>query len=333
MVFLVAAREMAQRQMLADLVKQMGLGEVLTAASGTTAWALIKQHGVDFIISTIQLQEIDGLALLKIVRADSEYLRTPFLMLAEVVTRQEVIEAGEAGVSELLCRPLSPARISDKIAELLGRDQEKDLAQAQKHFEHGLRLMEEERWEEALISFNRVISAVENAEVYYNLGYINAVLERYEQAIVYFRKATEIDGACARAYQKMSECFLALGEKEKARNALDQAVSIYLEKEGEGESRDEIIQEVAKANPDTINIYNTLGILYRRQGRYQEAAQQYTKALKVHPDDENIYFNLGRCLNDAGELPAALEALDKALQINPEFGEARTLRTVVQSRL
>ena len=60
------------------------------------------------------------------------------------------------------------------------------------------------------------------------------------------------------------------------------------------------LQEVLKINPNTINVFNSLGIIHRRQGRYDKALVQYQKAMKVNPDDENILYNLGRAHYDMG---------------------------------
>ena len=329
LVFLIADRDMVLRRMLTGLLQDMGFTNIHATPSGTMAWTLIKQHGADFIITGMHLQEISGLSLLKIVRADSQFSDTPYLILAEVVTQSEVLAAGESGVSEVLCRPLNPERIRDKIQELLSPDRDPQTQIAERHFKNGLRFMEEERWDEALASFRLVLGSFKSAEVYYNLGYINTVLENYEEAIAYFRKATEIDHTFAKAYQKMAECYKALGKGGKADACLNRAVELYMTREQEGASRDEILAEVVAVNPDTINIYNTMGILYRRQGKYHEAAQQYIKALRVHPDDEHIYYNLSRCLLDSGDRAGAIDAIKNSLRLNPKFKEAAQLLQIM----
>jgi tetratricopeptide (TPR) repeat protein len=322
---MIVDRDMQMRYMMVDLLKEMGYENVLTTASGTTAWTLLKQHGGDFIISGIQLKEISGLTLLKIVKADAEFATIPFLLLAEVITKGDVVDAGEAGVSEILCRPLTPERIKSKIEELLHPVLDPEVLEAEQQYQRGLEYMGQERWEEALLSFRRIMNIYKSPEIYYNMGYINTVLERYEQAIVFFRKATEIDQTFAKAYQKMAECYKALGDDKEADDSLNKAVEIYIEREKEGTSSEEILSEVLSVNPQTINIFNTMGIIYRRKAMYREAAKQYKRAIRVNPQDEHIYYNLGRCLMDAEEYSQALEVLERAIQIRPGFREAEEL--------
>ena len=45
-----------------------------------------------------------------------------------------------------------------------------------------------------------------------------------------------------------------------------------------------IFNELLTLNPNTLNVYNSLGIIYRRQNRLDEAVKLYQKAIKISPD-------------------------------------------------
>jgi tetratricopeptide (TPR) repeat protein len=79
-------------------------------------------------------------------------------------------------------------------------------------------------------------------------------------------------------------------------------------------------------------VYNSLGIIYRRQGRYDKAADQYQRAIKVNALDENIYYNLGRIYYDTEQLNKARDILVKALEINPSFKEASDMVKAIDLR-
>lgn len=330
---IVAEKDLSLRHRMVDLLRDMGIVRVESTPSGTSAWAMLKRDGADMMIAGWNLQEIGGLSLLKIMRADADFVTTPFLLLSEVVTQGQVVEAGEAGVSEILCRPITLERVRDRVNELLYPSEDAVKLEAERVYARGIRLMEEERWEEASAVFQHILTLYDSPEVYYNLGYINTVLERYEEAIVYFRRATEIDQTFAQAYQRMGECYMAMGDNEEAQKFLKLAAEIFTSKDKQDETRSEVLQEVMRVNPKTINIFNTLGIIYRRQGRYEEAAEQYRRALKVNPKDENIHYNLARTLFELGELKQARQNLIRALELNPAFEEAAKLLSVVDGKL
>ena len=331
--FLLAGRDLPMRRMMSEVVDEMGHRTIHSTPRGTDAWATLKGKGADFIISQIQLKEMDGLTFLKIVRADKEFAYTPFLLLADLVTREQVVEAGEAGVSEILCRPITPMRIAEKVEELLNPSPDEKAVLAERHYQRGLNLMDQGQYEQALEAFSAVVSVHENAEVYYNLGYISAMMEKFEDAIMYFRKATEIDRFHVKAFQKMGECFQALGDDDAAKQYLERALEIIEGDFASEDQREDILKEVRSHKSDTINIFNSLGIILRREGKYDEAAAQYIKALRVHPKDENIHYNLGVCYLEAGRKTDAANMLEEALRIKPSFKEARELYVKVTRML
>ncbi len=324
---------MAMRHFVCETIKDMGYTDIRATASGTMAWTILKQHGADVIICGLNLKEINGLTLLKIARADDDYFETPFLLLADLVTEQQVVEAGEAAVTEILCRPITAERLQKRIKTLLDPPEDMDQAQVQSLFQKGSDLMMAEKWESALKVFRQLLKFFKSSEIYYNMGYINTVLGRHEQAIICFRKAAEIDRALDKAYQRIAECYRALGNEAEARRYYALAAAVLEEKEGQEQQREEILREVMKSNPNTVNVYNTLGILQRRAGRFDEALRWYEKALKVNPRDENIYYNIGRCHYEAGDYHAAAQNLATALDINRHFHDADRLYQATMIRL
>ena len=69
---------------------------------------MIKNIGVDLVISCWELRpDMSGLGLLKVVRADQEYSGVPFIMVVQSVTKNQVVEAGSAGVSDMMVRPFT----------------------------------------------------------------------------------------------------------------------------------------------------------------------------------------------------------------------------------
>ena len=66
----------------------------------------------------------------------------------------------------------------------------------------------------------------------------------------------------------------------------------------------------------------SMGIVYGKQGRWDEAVQQCRQALALHPDDTLVLFNLGTMLARQGDAKAALECLEKAVAQEPQWAEA-----------
>ena len=90
----LADLEAGSRKVEYEYLNEMGFEEIYQTDSGTEAWSMIKNFDVDFVISTWNLREMNGLVLLKVIRADAAYADIPFLMLVEDVTKGQVVAAG-----------------------------------------------------------------------------------------------------------------------------------------------------------------------------------------------------------------------------------------------
>lgn len=320
------------REALVLVLKELGYENITEAVNGSDAWTKLRKHGADFVIAGWHMPEMNGMALLKIMRSDAAFFSVPLFLVTPNINKNQVIEAGEAGVTDIILLPLVKDTLESKLSILFQVVAEPAFQLAEKYFQDGLEFMNQGRWQEALSCFQQVLTAHENAEVYYNMGYIKTAQGRYEEAIQYFRRATQIKNDFARAHQKMGECYLALDRPNLAQQSFQKAAEIYMEKQMDDHA-EQVLKEVLKLNPDTINVYNNLGIIYRRQKRYQKAINQYLKAVKVNPKDENIYYNMGRTYFDLQKYDKAKAVLQKALVINPGFKEAKSMIKTIDLRL
>lgn len=312
------------------LLKEMGFKVNLSTVSGTEAWSLIKNFDVGLIISAWDLHpDMSGLGLLKIVREDEKYSWIPFLLVVPQITKHQVVQAGQAGVTDILIRPYSRDAFKNKILQTLNPEDDPIRSENQKLINTGLRLMKKGRLLEALNTFQRILEINESAEIYYNLGYIKTAQSRYEEAIIAFRRATEINRTFALAYKMMGEVYAKLGRQSEAQQCLEQAADIFMEKAMDKKA-EMTLKQVLEVNPNTPNVYNSLGIVFRRQGKYEDAVRMYRKALQVTPKDEHIHYNLAKSYLSLKMFSDASEILKKALEINSEFDEARNLLQAIE---
>ncbi|MFH1136631.1 MAG: tetratricopeptide repeat protein [Pseudomonadota bacterium] len=322
---LVVDPRATERKIQEIFLRDMGCGEVLHSSEAEDAWVLIKRFKLDIVISSWRLgTDMNGLALLKIVRADDALGLLPFLLCLVEATRGQVLAAGQAGVSDIVLKPYSRVIFERKVQKALSPDEDPRVRESAQLFELGERLMRKKDYDGAVSCFKQVLEVFEKAEVYYNIGYIKTAQGRYEEAIMAFRRAAQIDGAFAQAYRKMGEVYAKLGRRDEAAECLSKAAEIFLEKRMEGDA-EQSLRDVLKLTPNTPNVFNSLGIVYRRQGKPREAIRMFMKALKVSPADEHIHYNLARVLVSENRFEDAARILKSALTLNRDFDEAANL--------
>lgn len=322
---LLVNNDQYQRKDEAALLREMGQEEILLATNGTEGWSMVKNFDVDFIISSWHLApDMSGLALLRVVRTDPNFTTIPFVLVVEEVTKTHVVEAGQAGVTDIIVRPFTSDVFMKKVEGVMKAEDDPRVAEVNQLINKGQDLVKQGRYDEALTQFKKVLTVQEAAEVYYNMGYIKTAQGKYEEAILAFRRATQINQAYAQAYQKMGEVYARLGRTNEAQQCMEQAASLFMDKQQDQDAED-MFMKALEMNPNTLNVYNSLGILYRRQGKYHESIQMYRRARRVNPNDENIHYNLARAYLSVNNNREAAKILKRALELNPKFKEAKAL--------
>jgi len=78
-------------------------------------------------------------------------------------------------------------------------------------------------------------------------------------------------------------------------------------------------------NPFMADVCNNIGSLYIETGRYDEAIPYLAKAISIKPDFYLAYFNLGMTYYLKRDHKQAVNYFRKTLEINPQFAPARML--------
>jgi len=306
----------------ASILHEMGFFNHLQAENGSEALAMVNNFEPELVVAQQNTPMINGLSLLRLVREqDTPEEETIFVLYGERLTSRQVAQAGRVGVNAIIMMPCDDETFKARVSEAINPPLEPEDEKVEELYELSVNQMNEGHLDQALDTCQSILDIHDNSEVYYNMGYIKSLKGELEEALVCFRRATTINGHHAKAYRQMGLIYQKLGRDEEARSSLEMAAEIHMERNQNNEA-EEIFNTVLALRPDTTNVYNSLGIIYRRQGRLEEALKAYEKALKVHQNDEYIYFNTARVHLDLGDSLTAQKYLRHALKINPEFTAA-----------
>jgi tetratricopeptide (TPR) repeat protein len=309
----------------AALLLEMGFFNHLHAENGSEALAMIKNFSPDILILAHDLPDINGLTILSKVREmEVDKSKTIVIIYGDKILSKLTAKAGRIGVDSLLDSPYENETFKKNINKTLYEEIDVKAEQAETLAKECQELVNVGKLDEALTKCNEILKLNDSAEVYYNLGYILSVRGKLEEALENFKKATLINNQHAGAFQQMGLIYKQLGDVKEAQRCLEYAADLHMFMNQETEA-EEILNTVLTLRPNTTNVYNSLGIIYRHQGRLQESVKAYEKAMRVHPSDENILFNLARVYLDLNQIPMAQEHLKKAVSLNSNFTAARDL--------
>ena len=108
------------RKIIKNILRQLGLENVVEADDGTTAWEVLNKDNIDFIISDWNMPKMTGIELLRKVRASEEYSDIPFLMVTAEAQQENIIEAVQAKVSNYIVKPFTQETLGQKIDKIFG---------------------------------------------------------------------------------------------------------------------------------------------------------------------------------------------------------------------
>jgi DNA-binding response OmpR family regulator len=93
--------------------------EVVSVGNGAQALASVTERKPDLAVLDISMPEVDGLEVLRRLRADSATSTLPVVLLSARAQEADVKLGFELGASAYVKKPFSPRELADRVAELL----------------------------------------------------------------------------------------------------------------------------------------------------------------------------------------------------------------------
>jgi two-component system chemotaxis response regulator CheY len=109
------------RRIIKNLLRDLGFGNTHEADDGSTALPMLQNGSFEFLVSDWNMPGLNGLDLLKAVRADPKLSKLPVLMVTAESKREQIIEAAQAGVNGYVVKPFTAATLEEKIKKIFER--------------------------------------------------------------------------------------------------------------------------------------------------------------------------------------------------------------------
>jgi two-component system chemotaxis response regulator CheY len=116
---LVVDDSASMRQIIVDLLHELGFPAVDEAADGAQALELFKSNAYDVVITDWYMPRTSGIELLRAIRQGPIRAETPVLVLTGHVTTARVVEAIEAGANGFVAKPFVAPSLCEKVLRLV----------------------------------------------------------------------------------------------------------------------------------------------------------------------------------------------------------------------
>ena len=109
------------RRIIKNLLRDLGFINTQEADDGTTALPMLQNGNFDFVVTDWNMPGMQGIDLLKAIRADDKLKHLPVLMVTAESKREQIIQAAQAGVNGYVVKPFTAVTLEEKINKIFER--------------------------------------------------------------------------------------------------------------------------------------------------------------------------------------------------------------------
>lgn len=109
------------RRIIKNLLRELGFNNTEEADDGLTALPMLKSTSFDLLVTDWNMPGMQGIDLLKEVRADEKLSLMPVLMVTAEQKKEQIIEAAKAGVNGYIVKPFTAATLEEKLNKIFER--------------------------------------------------------------------------------------------------------------------------------------------------------------------------------------------------------------------
>lgn len=106
------------RRIVRSLLRELGFSNIEEAEDGQQGLTKLKEGGFELIVSDWNMPNMDGLEMLKSIRADPNLSKLPVLMVTAEAKKENIIAAAQAGANGYVVKPFTAATLEEKLNKI-----------------------------------------------------------------------------------------------------------------------------------------------------------------------------------------------------------------------
>jgi len=119
MKFLIVDDFSTMRRIVRGLLKEIGYNNAEEAEDGAVALNMLKNAKFDFVVSDINMPNMNGFELLAAVKADDALKHIPVLMVTAEARKEDIVRAAKDGAAGYIVKPFTKATLEEKVQKIM----------------------------------------------------------------------------------------------------------------------------------------------------------------------------------------------------------------------
>lgn len=107
------------RRIVRNLLKEIGYANADEAEDGQAALKMLRAGSFDFVVSDLNMPNMDGFELLRQIRADEKLKTLPVLLVTAEARKEDIVTAAQIGASGYIVKPFTKATLEEKFGKIL----------------------------------------------------------------------------------------------------------------------------------------------------------------------------------------------------------------------
>ena len=117
--FLIVDDFSTMRRIIRGLLKEMGCNNAEEAEDGAVALGMLRAGKFDFVVSDINMPNMNGFELLQAVKADDTLKHLPVLMVTAEARKEDIVLAAQSGAAGYIVKPFTKATLEEKVLKIV----------------------------------------------------------------------------------------------------------------------------------------------------------------------------------------------------------------------
>jgi two-component system chemotaxis response regulator CheY len=118
MKFLIVDDFSTMRRIIRGLLKEMGCNHADEAEDGVIALNMLRAQKFDFVVSDINMPNMNGFELLKAIKEDDALKHIPVLMVTAEARKEDIVLAAQSGAAGYIVKPFTKATLEEKVQKI-----------------------------------------------------------------------------------------------------------------------------------------------------------------------------------------------------------------------